>query len=86
MRDLGYLNNEDDINLCNMIHCPGGHLPTPAYVLGGAENSTTIPYTGIMVSQHADTNMQLASYTVRHHNWISRVNKNVDTPIILLGS
>ena len=32
----------------------------------------TIPYTGIMVSKRAETNMQLASYTVRHHNRISR--------------
>ena len=34
--------------------------------------NATIPYTGIMAFQPAETNMQLASYTVRHHNRISR--------------
>ena len=38
----------------------------------------TIPYTGIMVSQRAETNMQLALYTVRHDNRISRAT-NVTT-------
>ena len=71
VRELGYLNDEDVINLCKTIRRPGGHLPNPAYVAGGAMNPT-IPYTGIMVSQRAETNMQLASYTVRHHNRISR--------------
>ena len=71
VRELGYLNDEDVINLCKTIRRPGGHLPNPAFVAGGAMNPT-IPYTGIMVSQRAETNMQLASYTVRHHNRISR--------------
>jgi hypothetical protein len=71
VRELGYLNDEDVINLCKTIRCPGGHLPNPAYVAGGAMDPT-IPYTGIMVSQRAETNMQLASYTVRHHGRISR--------------
>ena len=71
VRELGYLNNEDVINLCKTIRRPGGHLPNPAYVTGGAM-SATIPYTVIMVSQRAETNIQLASYTMRHHNRISR--------------
>ena len=71
VRELGYLNDDDVINLCKTIRRPGGHLPNPAFVAGGNE-PPTIPYTGIMVSQRAETNMQLASYTVRHHNRISR--------------
>jgi hypothetical protein len=66
VRELGYLNDEDVINLCKTIRRPGGHLPNPAFVAGGAEQPT-IPYTGIMVSQRAERNMQLAAYTVRHH-------------------
>ena len=77
VRELGYLNDDDVINLCKTIRRPGGHLPNPAYLAGGPENPT-IPYTGIMVSQRAETNMQLASYTVRHHNRISRTT-NVGT-------
>ena len=71
VRELGYLNDEDVINLCKTIRRPGGHLPNPAYVAGG-NMAATIPYTGIMVSQRAETNMQLASYTVRHYHRISR--------------
>ena len=65
VRELGYLNDEDVTNLCKTIRRPGGHLPNPAFVAGG-NLPATIPYTGIMVSQRAETNMQLASYTVRH--------------------
>jgi hypothetical protein len=71
IRESGCLNNEDAINLCKTIRRPEGHLPNPAFVAGGAMDPT-IPCTGVMVSQHAKTNMQLASCTVRHHNWISR--------------
>ena len=60
--ELGYLNDEDIINLCTTVRRPGGHLPNPAYVAGGVEPAT-IPYTGIMVSQRAETNLQLAAYT-----------------------
>ena len=77
MRELGYLDDEDVINLSKTICHPGGHLPNPAFVVGGPGNAT-IPYTSIMVSQSAETNMQLASYTVsssRHHNRISRAAK-----------
>jgi hypothetical protein len=70
IRELACLNDENGINLCKTIQPPGGHLPNPAFVAGGAMNPT-IPCTGVMVSQHAKTNMQLASYTVRHHNRIS---------------
>jgi hypothetical protein len=37
----------------------------------------TIPYAGIMVSQRAETNLQLAAYTVRHH---TRISRNVNIP------
>jgi hypothetical protein len=70
VRELGYLNDEEVIKLCKTIRHPGGHLPNPVYVAG--QVPATIPYTGIMVSQPAETNMQLASYTVRHHTRISR--------------
>ena len=59
VRELGYLNDEDVINLCKTIRRPGGHLTNPAFVASGDMNPT-IPYTGIMVSQRAETNMQLA--------------------------
>jgi hypothetical protein len=59
VRELGHLNDEDVINLCKPIHCPGGHLPNPAFVAGGAMNPT-IPCAGIMVSQRGATNTQLA--------------------------
>jgi hypothetical protein len=73
VRELGYLNDDDVINLCKTIRCTGGHLPNPAFVADQEPAiPATIPYTGIMVSQRAETNMQLASYTVRHHNRISR--------------
>jgi hypothetical protein len=71
VRELGYLNDEDVTNLCKTIRRPGGHLPNPAFA-GDPTLPPTIPYTGIMISQRAETNMQLASYTVRHHNRISR--------------
>jgi hypothetical protein len=71
VRELGRLNNDDVINLCKTIRRPGGHLPNPAFVAGGAMNPV-IPHIGIMVSQSAKTNMQLASHTVRHHNRISQ--------------
>jgi hypothetical protein len=74
VRELGYLNDEDVTNLCKTIRRPGGHLPNPAFVVGQIPAvPATIPYTGIMISQRAETNMQLASYTARHHNRISRV-------------
>jgi hypothetical protein len=69
--ELGYLNDEDVVNLCKTIRRPGGHLPNPAYVAGGPDPAM-IPYLGIMVSQRAETNLQLASYTVRHYDRISR--------------
>jgi hypothetical protein len=69
--ELGYLNDEDVANLCKTIRRPGGHLPNPAFIAGG-EIPATIPYTGIMVSQRAETNLQLAAYTVRHYARISR--------------
>jgi hypothetical protein len=69
--ELGYLNNEDVANLCKTIRSPGGHLPNPVFVAGG-QIPATIPYTGIMVSQDAETNLQLAAYTVRHCARISR--------------
>jgi hypothetical protein len=71
VRELGYLNDDDVVNLCKTIRRPGGHLPNPAFIAGGQE-PPTIPYTGIMVSQRAETNMQLAAYAVRHHARISR--------------
>jgi hypothetical protein len=37
----------------------------------------TIPYAGIMVPQRAETNLQLAAYTVRHH---TRISRNVNIP------
>ena len=46
-------------------------MPNPAFIAGG-QIPATIPYTGIMVSQHAETNLQLAAYTVRHYARISR--------------
>ena len=33
VRELGYLNDDDVINLCKTIRRPGGHLPNPAFVL-----------------------------------------------------
>ena len=33
VRELGYLNDEDVINLCKTIRRPGGHLPNPAFVV-----------------------------------------------------
>jgi hypothetical protein len=69
--ELGYLNDEDVVNLCKTIRRPGGHLPNPAYVAGGADLAM-IPYLGIMVLQRAETNLQLALYTVRHYANISR--------------
>jgi hypothetical protein len=71
VRELEYLLDEDCVNLCKTIRRPGGHLPNPGFVAGGPEPAT-IPYTGIMVSQRAETNMQLAAYAVRHYNRISR--------------
>jgi hypothetical protein len=59
---VGCLNNEDVINLCKMIQHQGGHLPNPAFVAGVAGADPMIPCTGIMVSQRAKTNMQLASH------------------------
>jgi hypothetical protein len=74
--ELGYLNDEDVVNLCKTIRRPGGHLPNPAFVAGGAFPAT-IPYTGIMVSQRAETNLQLAAYTVRHY---ARISRNINIP------
>jgi hypothetical protein len=65
------MTDDDVVNLCKTIRRPGGHLPNPAFVAGGPLPAT-IPYAGIMVSQRAETNLQLASYTVRHHMRISR--------------
>jgi hypothetical protein len=48
VRELGCLNNEDAINLCKTIRCPGGHLPNPAFVAGGIMNPM-IPCPGVMV-------------------------------------
>jgi hypothetical protein len=74
VRELSYLNDEDCGNLCKTIRRPGGHLQNPLFVAGQIPAlQPTIPYTGIMVSQRAETNMQLASYTVRHHMRISRI-------------
>jgi hypothetical protein len=74
VRELGYLNDDDVTNLCKTIQRPGGHLPNPEFVAGAVPLlPATIPYVGIMVSQWAEINMQLASYVVRHHNRISRV-------------
>jgi hypothetical protein len=74
--ELGYLNNKDVVNLCKTICRPGGHLPNQAFIAGGAMPAT-IPYGGIMVSQRAETNLQLAAYTVRHH---ARISRNVNIP------
>ena len=74
VRELGYLYDNDVTNLCKTIRCPGGHLPNPAFTAGAVPLlPATIPYVGIMMSQRAETNMQLAFYTVRHHNRASRV-------------
>ena len=65
IRELGYVNDEDAIYLCKtIIRCPGGHLPNPACVAGGA-TSPMVPYTGITVFQRTNktTKMQLASST-----------------------
>ncbi len=72
--ELGYLNNLDVVNLCKTIRRPGGHLPNPAFVAGGPDPLIlpTIPFTGIMVSQRAETNLQLAAYFIRYHGRISR--------------
>jgi hypothetical protein len=72
VRALEHLNDDDCINSCKTIRRPGGHLPNPAFVAGG-NMPATIACTGIMVSQRAETNMQLASCTVRHNTRISRV-------------
>jgi hypothetical protein len=73
VRELGHLNDNDDVsNLCETIPCPGGHHPNPACALVGGAEALVIPHTGIRVSQPAETSMQLASHTVRHHNRISR--------------
>jgi hypothetical protein len=74
-RELGRLNDDDVVNLCKTIRRPGGHLPNPAFVAGGAL-PPTIACTGIMILQRADVNMQLASHTVRHDN--SRVSRTTD--------
>ncbi len=39
-RELGYLNDDDVVNLCKTIRRPGGHLPNPAFVAGGALPAT----------------------------------------------
>jgi hypothetical protein len=70
--ELGYLNDNDVVNLCKMMCRPAGHLPNPAAFIAGGPLPATIPYTGIMVSQRAETSLQLAAYTVRHHMRISR--------------
>jgi hypothetical protein len=74
--ELGYLNDEDVVNLCKMIHRPGGHLPNPAFVAGGARMPVIIPYyAGIMVSQRAESNLQLAVYTVMLLYWSNPVSQ-----------
>lgn len=62
MRELGCLNDKDSINLCKTI--PGGHLPSPAFI-AGEPMPAAIPHTGGMVSQRAETNVQLASHAAR---------------------
>jgi hypothetical protein len=59
VRELEHLNNDGCVNPCKTIRDPGGCLPNPAFVAGGAAPAA-IPHTGIMVSQQAETNMQLA--------------------------
>ena len=79
VRELGCLNEDDVSNLCRTICCPGGHVANPAFVAGaaaGAAAAAAVParisHTGIMVSQRTETNLKLASFTVRHHCCISR--------------
>jgi hypothetical protein len=75
-RELGCLNDDNVVNLCKTIRRPGGHLPNPAFVAGGAL-PPSIACTGIMVLQRAKTNMQLASHTIRHNNRVSRTTNVV---------
>jgi hypothetical protein len=76
-RELGHLNDDDNVvNLCKTIRRPGGHPPNPAFVAGGAL-PPTVARAGIMVSQRAETNMQLASCTVRHNNRVRRTTNVV---------
>ena len=86
IRELGYLyDNDVTSNLCTIRRPGAGHLPNPACVAWAVPLlPATIPYVGIMVSQRAETNMQLASYTVRHHNRISWVtNVGVMNPTLI---
>ena len=77
VRELGYLYNNDATELCKTIRRPGGHLPKPTFVAGAVPLlPATIPYVGIMVSHRAETNTELAPYSVRHHyriSWVTNV-------------
>ena len=79
VQELGSLNDDDASDLCRTIRRPGGHIANPAFVAGApavvppaVAVPTRIPCVGIMVLQRAETNMKLASFTVRHCHRISR--------------
>jgi hypothetical protein len=68
------LRDKDIINLCK-INNPQAGAPGAAMI---------IPNPGIPVSLWAETNLELASYWLRHQEWVSRVVTAAEIQVLCL--
>ena len=65
--DIFHPLTDDEVeNLIKVTRCPGGTIPNPAPVEAGAPAFPLIPNPGIPVSLHAENNLQLMYYLLRH--------------------
>ena len=67
--EMQYLTDSEVENLCAVVRKPGGTIANPA---PGARQPQNIPNPGIPVALHAENNLKLACYFLRHQIRIQR--------------
>ena len=76
------LTDDEVENLIKVTHCPGGTIPTPAPVAADAPALPPVPNPRIPVSLHAENNLQLKCYLLRH---MERTSRTITSQTIIVA-
>ena len=87
LEEFGLLDDDAVQNLCKAIHCPGGMEDNPAFAAAGGTAAgipERVPHPGLLISTHAEMNLQLMCYFLHHQEHMSCVTITADVTLVIV--
>ena len=88
LEEFCLLDDDTVQNLCKAIRQPGGMMDNPAFAAAGGTATTAaagipeqVPHPGLLVSTHAETNLQLMCYFLHYREHMSRATIAADVTL-----